>query len=326
MRNRILTVWVGALLCAFSASAQEKHPVMGIWHGSFDGASSSRFIEGRLTPWGGSNYRGVFYVGDTRETAERIVIEGRAVGPVKDGIAEFSGDIEGGRTLTARVEGERLTGSISGRQDGSFTLHRVWITPPTLGQQPPDGAVVLMDGTSMDAWHVQPRWTVDGEGAAHIFGSSIVSKSEFGDALIHVEFRCPFMASSRGQARGNSGVYVQGRYEIQVLDSFGDPPRDNECGGIYQQAVPIVNASLPPEEWQTYDIDFRAPRFDENGVKTANARITVHHNGVLIHDDVELTDVTGGAISNEEATAGPILLQDHSDQVRFRNVWVQPKN
>jgi hypothetical protein len=189
------------------------------------------------------------------------------------------------------------------------------------------GADILFNGSSLKRWQLrngkQPTWDIVSEGAMQVGDGDIVSKQLFSDALIHLEFKTPFMPEARGQARGNSGVYVHGRYEIQVLDSFGLPPRDNGCGGIYQAAVPLVNASLPPEEWQTYDIEFRAPRFDSSGKKTQNARITVHHNGILIHDDVELPGPTPGGIDNVESSEGPLLLQDHGNPVQYRNIWIK---
>lgn len=323
MRALFVAFGIGMFCFAGLAGAQQKPPVMGIWQGSFENANAPKFIEARITPWGGNTYRAVFHIGSDVKGAKRYETEhGRAVGPMKDGIAEFQ--IEGveGRLLTARVEGEVLKGNLGGKNP--FTLNRVWLQSPTLGKQPPPGAVVLMDGKSLDEWRVQPHWVIDGEGAAHIAGSSILTNKQLGTGIYHVEFKCPIMPSDRGQARGNSGVYLQGRYEVQVLDSFGDVPKDNQCGGIYQIATPLVNASLPPGEWQTYDINFRAPQIDANGNKTANARITVHHNGIMIHDDIELPEITGGAISDKEAALGPLLFQDHSDQVRFRNVWVAP--
>ena len=108
-----------------------------------------------------------------------------------------------------------------------------------------------------------------------------------------------------------------------MLDSFADLPADNLCGGIYKKAVPLVCASAPPLQWQTYDITFTAPKY-ENGAKTANARITAMHNGILIHDDIELPEGTPGGVSNEEAPAGPLFFQDHGNDVNYRNVWVKP--
>jgi hypothetical protein len=170
------------------------------------------------------------------------------------------------------------------------------------------------------------RWRLLEDGAVEFLpkSGSMVSNYEFGDGSLHVEFRTPFMFEARGQNRGNSGVYMQGRYEIQVLDSYALAGRDNECGGIYQLGKPLVNMCLPPGRWQSYDVDFTAPRFDADGNKTANAVITVRHNGVIIHDSLELSRATGGAMGKESAV-GPLSLQDHGAPVQFRNVWFLPK-
>jgi hypothetical protein len=153
-------------------------------------------------------------------------------------------------------------------------------------------------------------------------GGDILSKEAFGSAQIHVEFMTP-VTSGRGQDRGNSGVYIQGRYEVQVLDSFqSETYPDGQCGAVYKQHSPLVNACRPPGEWQAYDIVFRAPTF-ESGKKVANARLTVFHNGVLIHDDVELTGPTGAAGRGQEGPTGPLLLQDHGHEVKFRNIWIR---
>jgi len=165
------------------------------------------------------------------------------------------------------------------------------------------------------------KWPIV-DGAMEVKGGNIVTKGKFKDFQLHVEFRTPFMPAARGQGRGNSGVYLQGRYEIQVLDSYGLDGRDNECGGIYQVGAPMVNMCLPPLQWQTYDITFRAPRFDASGNKTEDAVVTVVHNGVTIHDRRKLPGPTGGAMDDRISEPGGIYLQDHGNPVRFRNIWL----
>jgi hypothetical protein len=139
---------------------------------------------------------------------------------------------------------------------------------------------------------------------------------------LHIEFMLPFMPKAQGQARGNSGVYLQGRYEVQVLDSFGLEGKDNECGGIYEVKAPDANMCYPPLVWQTYDIKFTAARFDAAGKKTANARMTVFHNGTKIHDNVEVPKATRAAPNAEGPEPGFLHLQDHGCPVRYRNIWI----
>ncbi|MEZ6057810.1 MAG: DUF1080 domain-containing protein [Planctomycetaceae bacterium] len=195
----------------------------------------------------------------------------------------------------------------------------------TLGAKAPEGAIVLFDGTKETLekhWKPGTKMTEDGllEQGAH----GITNAEDF---QIHIEFRLPFMPDARGQGRGNSGYYVCGRYEIQMLDSFGLEGLDNECGGIYQASRPAVNMCLPPLAWQTYDVDFTAPKFDADGKKTSNAVVTVKHNGVVIHDQLELKKPTPGGVSGDEKNgAGPVFLQNHGNPVRYRNIWMLPKS
>ena len=171
------------------------------------------------------------------------------------------------------------------------------------------------------------RWNVLDDGGVIEMrrgGGSIVSGPEFGSCQLHVEFKTSYMPEARGQGRCNSGVYVQGRYEIQVLDSYALEGRDNECGGIYQLGRPLVNMCLPPERWQTYDIDYTAASFDAEGNKTSDAVITVRHNGVVIHDNLKLR-VTPGGLGGKDVAKGPLMFQDHGNVLWFRNVWFLEK-
>jgi hypothetical protein len=149
---------------------------------------------------------------------------------------------------------------------------------------PPPGAIVLFDGKNLEEWvktdgKTPPSWELTPAGAMQVKGGSMMTRRRFdGHFKLHVEFRVPYMPDKTGQARGNSGVYLQGRYEVQILDSYGLKSQDNDCGGIYKVATPLVNACKAPTVWQSYDIDFRAPRF-ESGKKIAPARISVLQNG-----------------------------------------------
>jgi hypothetical protein len=193
--------------------------------------------------------------------------------------------------------------------------HKTKRVSPTMGLQPPSNAVVLFDGTSVDNFE-GGRITDDG-----LLDVGPITKMPVRDFRLHLEFRLPYMPYASGQSRGNSGVYIQRRYEVQILDSFGLEGVYNECGALYRQQPPDVNMCLPPLTWQTYDIHFTAARFDDEGNKTASARITVIHNGVTVHDDYEIVNKTGAG-RPEGPDPMPILLQNHSDPVRFRNVWI----
>jgi len=194
----------------------------------------------------------------------------------------------------------------------------------------PAGAVVLFDGKSIDNWiktdgKTAAAWKLVEGGAMQVQGGNIMTKDKFdGSFLLHVEFRVPYEPKGQGQGRGNSGVYAQGRYEVQVLDSYGLESKYNDCGAIYEVAAPKVNACKAPTVWQSYDIEFHAPVF-EDGKKTKNARMTVHHNGVKIHDNVEIpVDNTRAGMGGDPSKPGPIMLQDHGNPVQYRNLWLQP--
>jgi hypothetical protein len=156
-------------------------------------------------------------------------------------------------------------------------------------------------------------------------GGDIETKEKFGDFKLHVEFAPNDVGPGpTGQARGNSGVYLQNRYEIQVLDSFGSLSELDDCGAIYEQRAPDRNMTFPPLAWQTFDIEFEAARFDASGAKTDPARVTVRHNGVLVHEEVPLAGPTGRG-EPEGPSPGPLVLQDHWNPVVFRNVWLLPR-
>ncbi|MBI2421693.1 MAG: DUF1080 domain-containing protein [Candidatus Hydrogenedentes bacterium] len=334
MRSLIRSAALAALvvMTAAAAHAENEHLLQGNWQGSVtSGALEGTPLRAQIVGLKNNTFHATLYF--EQKGGEEVAVEVSGKKPDKVAIGAYEGEVDPGeklggkQTLTGTVKDQVFTGALSHKDKKSeFELKRVELGSPTLGMAPPEGATILMDGKSLDAMIVQPHWVIDGEGGAHISGSSIVSKAEFGDAQYHVEFRNPYMPEEDkgSQARGNSGVYLMGRYELQVLDSFTDKPKDNLCGGIYQKAVPIVLASLPPMEWQTYDITFTAPKFDAAGKKTSDARITVKHNGILIHDDAVLDDATPGGVSGEEAPQGPLMLQDHHDTVTYRNIWVKP--
>ena len=186
-------------------------------------------------------------------------------------------------------------------------------------------AVVVFIGVDLSNWIKRdgeaPVWPVE-NGVMTSRGGDIMTQETFLDFYMHLEFCCPDMPEATGQAKGNSGVYLAGRYEIQVLDSYGwKVPGKGDCGAVYDQYAPLLNACKPALEWQSYDVIFRAARLDEAGSVKERARVTVLHNGIVIHDNVELFGPTGGAIDSREGIPGPLLLQDHGDAVQYRNIW-----
>jgi len=208
------------------------------------------------------------------------------------------------------------------------------VTPPrAMPPSPaPSDAIVLFDGHDLSEWQQsdgQPaRWRVV-DSALEVVPQSggIQTRRAFGDVQLHIEWSAPAPATGEGQNRGNSGVFFMGRYEVQVLDSYrNDTYADGQAAAIYGQYPPLVNATRPPGEWNVYDIIFRRPRFGEAGRVLAPARLTVFHNGVLVHDNVAMR---GATAHRREATYEahedrlPLSLQDHGDRVRFRNIWVR---
>jgi hypothetical protein len=210
------------------------------------------------------------------------------------------------------------------------------VVDPGGAGKPPSDAVALFNGGDLSHWttadgHPAKCDVVNREIHCKTGAGDIFSKEKFGSAQIHLEFAIPNMPQQHGQLRGNSGVYLHGLYEIQVLDSYNNPTYANgSCGALYGQYAPLVNASRPPEQWQTYDIVFHAPKCDTSGKVVQNGTLTLLHNGVLVQDHVEIKGPTGGGQGNE-CQPGPLRLQDHSGfpgapvtVMRFRNIWFRP--
>ena len=210
------------------------------------------------------------------------------------------------------------------------------VTPAAQAGDPPSDAVVLFDGTDLSKWRSgkkEAKWKIVDNAMESVPKSGFLhSKEEFGDCQIHVEFASPKNVKGSGQGRGNSGIYLMGGFEVQVLDSFENPTYpDGSAGSVYGQYPPQVNASRGPGQWQTYDIIFRRPRFDSDGKLTEKAKITVLHNGVLIQDGVLSLGPTSWILHKKyegfkDKTEGPIGLQDHGNPVRYRNIWVRRLN
>jgi len=227
----------------------------------------------------------------------------------------------GQKDYSGTISGETL--SIKTDDDKTLTLKKTVRKSATLGAKPPEGAVVLFDGSNVDAF--DDKAGLDPESKL-LFpnGGDIRTKQTFNNYTAHVEFMLQYMPDARGQGRSNSGFYQVDRYEVQILDSFGLDGIDDECGGIYKKVTPKVNMCYPPLTWQTYDVEFTNAVLGEDGTKTKNTRISVKHNGVVIHDDAEVDGPTAGG-SGKEGTPGPLQLQHHGNRVQFRNVWVVEK-
>jgi hypothetical protein len=202
-------------------------------------------------------------------------------------------------------------------------------TPEQPGKAPSD-ALILFDGKDLSHFVAdsggEPKWKVAG-GYAEVGGGGIHTKDSFGDMQIHVEWASPQEVKGTSQGRGNSGIYIMGRYEVQVLDSYqNETYADGQAAALYGQYPPLVNASLPPGKWQTYDIIFRRPHFDDGGKVTKPAILTVFHNGVLVQDHRELKGTTAhhspGVYTKHEDKL-PISLQDHGNPVRYRSIWIR---
>jgi len=228
------------------------------------------------------------------------------------------------------IAGDRLVAD-PGYYGLSLELKKITRTSPTEGAPPPADAVVLLPfapgkAPDVSAWN-ENQWKPldDGSLQCNPGKGSITTKQSFGDIKLHVEFWLPLMAENFGQERANSGVFLNNLYEIQVLDSFGLVPAMGDCAAIYNQTRPLVNANLPPEHWQTYDITFRAPRMNPDGSVMEKARVTVEFNGIKVQDSTIIEGCTLGHEPGKppaNAATGPLQLQDHGNRVRYRNAWL----
>jgi hypothetical protein len=298
--------------------------IQGEYAGTFTPAGQNAGLkaDAKVIGEGGGTFR-VVLSGGEGEKAVKVQLAGKAEGKrvALEGMAGdvgWKGTLEGGAALVAESK------------DGKFNLKWSVRKSPTEGAKPPAGAVVLLpfeEGkkTNLDAWRTMKgepaAWEILDDGSVRVKGGNIQTKQPFGSVRLHVEFCCPYMPTGRGQGRGNSGVYQQSRYECQVLDSFGLPPKDNECGGLYSVAAPKEIASLPPGRWQTYDITFKAPKV-QDGKIVEPAVMSVVHNGIRIHENVKIDHVTTGGVSGPVVSPAPLMLQDHGNPVRYRNIWL----
>lgn len=267
-----------------------------------------------------------------------------AAGHLRPGVRQGLplGDAEAkARVITESIRSRRWHLMGHQKQNGVEWINPItWPSPPvvdpgpedTSPRAPPDDAIILFDGTSLDPWENGRSWSV-ADGIATIGKGDIRTKQSFGDCQLHLEFREPSPPVGKGQGRGNSGVFFMNTYEIQILDSYQDGTDgpityyDGQCGALYKQQPPAVNACRQPGTWQSFDILFSRPHFQDDGSLEKPARISVLHNGIAIHSD---TEIKGGTFYHapprytKHAEALPIRLQDHGAPVQFRNIWVRP--
>ncbi len=200
------------------------------------------------------------------------------------------------------------------------------VTPGENNTAPPSDAVVLFDGKDLSHWKGADSWKVE-DGLMVVGKGQVTSKEEFGDCQVHIEWSAPVPAKGSGQGRGNSGLFLMGRYELQILDSYeNETYYDGQAGAIYKQTPPLANAMRAPGQWNTYDVFWTAPRFNEDGSLKSPAYITAVHNGVLILNHFELkgdTPFVRPPKYEKHSDKGPLSLQDHGNPLRFRNIWVR---
>lgn len=294
------------------AKAGPDFAIQGEYQGTLTAGDDPQDWGAQVIALGGGKFELVGYRGGLPgEGWSRGDERSRMEGSLSDGHAHFtSADVD------VVIRDGKMHVKYQGEPVGQ--MPRVERTSSTLGAKPPEGALVLFDGSSAE--HFLRGKIVE----ENLLQADCETKEKFEDFTLHLEFRTPFKPYARGQARGNSGVYVQNRYEVQVLDSFGLEGKNNECGGIYSISEPLLNMCFPPLTWQTYDIDFKAARYDEDGKKVENARTTIRHNGVVIHDDLELTHGTPGK-NPEGPDPDGLYLQGHGNPVVYRNIWVVKK-
>jgi hypothetical protein len=323
----LLPLLLVPLACLASLAAETpfygvKDPHMGLYEGQWKAGRESGKLTVQLRPLGDGSYDGfaLLRLGTNLHGVARL--SGKP--GEKDSLRLSSTSWTGSSAKTLQEvqwEGEirkgRLQASAKGAT-GSLKGKRATRKSPTLGAKPPKGALVVFDGTDRGLFR-QFTWDIVG-GAMQVKKGDLVARERLTDFQLHIEFRTPYMPKARGQARGNSGVYLQSIYEVQVLDSFGlYPLAQNDCGSIYAIKAASGNHCLPPMEWQTYDIILR------NGGPGQTPEITVRHNGVVTIENARVpSGIIGKGGGGGTPDGGFLKLQDHGNPVQFRNIWVLP--
>lgn len=303
--------------------------LMGIYQGTWPSGGQATKAEVHVFP-DDDQYRAVLSVPPPADGPSTLRIE--LTGKAEGGKIAFAGKDKAAKEWSGKLEDGKLRlsyttaggGVVADESVVKSVFERIVRTSPAELLKPPADAVVLLpvaDGPpSLEAW-ANTNWQPLPGGVMQAAKGDNRTRQAFGDIRLHVEFRIPYQPKGHGQGRGNSGVYLQDRYEVQVLDSFGLLPRGDECGAVYGVSAPRVNACLPPMSWQTYDLLFKAPRVGADG-KPVPGWITVRQNGVLIHDKAQIKSPTRSAGASGAAETGPLKLQDHGHPVQFRNIWL----
>lgn len=291
----------------------------GEYEGEIESAAGKAEMGIQVVAQGDGNFIAMIYHGGLPGSGWNKHEPERHEFSIESGTGTFKNDHAVAVLTEGKIELKLLDETVLG------VLEKVERESETLGKEPPEGAYVFFDGTSADKFVSTKKGKLAEMTEDGLLKQGVNSKQRFGDCHLHIEFRLPYQPKDQGQKRGNSGLYLQGRYEVQMLDSFGLSGEHNECGGIYSIRKPDVNMCYPPLSWQTYDVDFVAAKFNESGEKIENARITVRHNGVVIHEDVELPRTTTAAPLKETVEKGFLHLQDHGNPVRYRNIWMVEK-
>lgn len=339
--KNLFTLVFSVLLWMNSASVSQANiepipPFMGDWEGGWvdapqkDGnARNNPGLVARVIGLGNNRYE----IQILEEFDKRADFKVKTEAVWKNGKMTFDQNGYSGKITNDSFTGNKAGGAF----DTPFSLKRVHRASPTMGKKAPENAVVLFDGSDLDAWERQgggnPTWlTKDGyfevlpKKDNNNVGGSINTRQSFGDVKVHLEFRLPYEPEHRGQKRANSGFFLPGGYEVQILDSYGLDGMWNECGALYKQSPPRVNMCWSPGVWQTFDVEFKRLRRDSEGNKVDHAEFTVWHNGVKIHNSFQIKGATSntqkGRELGESGKNGGLSLQDHSNKIQFRNIWV----
>ena len=339
--KNLFTLAFSVLLLMSSSSVSQANiepipPFMGDWEGGWvdapqkDGnARNNPGLVARVIGLGNNRYE----IQILEEFDKRADFKVKTEEVWKNGKMTFDQNGYSGKITNDSFIGKKAGGAF----DTPFSLKRVHRTSPTTGKKAPENAVVLFDGSNLDAWERRgggdPTWlTKDGyfevlpKKDNNNVGGSIKTRQSFGDVKVHLEFRLPYEPEHRGQKRANSGFFLPGGYEVQILDSYGLAGMWNECGALYKQSPPRVNMCWAPGVWQTFDVEFKRLRRDSEGNKVDHAEFTVWHNGVKIHNSFQIEGATSntqkGRELGESGKNGGLSLQDHSNKIQFRNIWV----